>query len=102
MSGNNNKNVARIPMSTSSSSKTTTSASSSELYMNNKKRSSKKKQGGSKGFGGALRSLQKNAFAYAGTVTPGNQSPQRVVVDESIMKPDYTLDGIVSEQKTVC
>ena len=49
-----------------------------------------------KGFAGALRDLQMNAFPYAGTIIPGVQSPQKVVLDESIMKPDYALDGRVS------
>ena len=65
-----------------------------------KKRSSSKKKGAgkasSKGFAGALRDLQMNAFPYAGTIRPGVQSPQKVVLDESIMKPDYALDGVVS------
>lgn len=87
-------------MTTSSSTKTTTTPSSSELYMNNKKRSVSKKKSSSgaagKGFASALRDLRNDAFPYAGGVRPGNQSPQKVVVDESIMKPDYALDGKVS------
>jgi len=46
------------------------------------------------GFAGALRSLQLNTFAYAGTIQPGNQSPQKVVDIPSIMLPDYALDGV--------
>ena len=64
----------------------------------NKKRSSNKKKNGastSKGFGGALRELQANSFPYAGTIRPGNQSPQRIVIQEAIMKPDYAEDGKV-------
>ena len=60
----------------------------------------KKKQKGDrstpKGFAGALRNMQMNAFHYAGTIRPGQQSPQRVVVEESIAKPDYHADGMVS------
>jgi methionyl aminopeptidase len=79
-----------VPTSTSFSSSTP-----SELYMNRKRSSSKKKKsgGGSKGFGAALRNLQANSFQYAGTILPGNQSPQKVVIDEAIMKPDYVIDG---------
>jgi Xaa-Pro aminopeptidase len=38
----------------------------------------------------ALRNL---SFQYAGSVRPGKQSPQRVVLDESIVKPDYWKTG---------
>jgi len=66
-----------------------------------KKKSGGKKSGGGgggKGFGAALKSLQQNAFNYAGSITPGKQSPQRVVDGESlgIAIPDYAGDGIVS------
>lgn len=62
------------------------------------KKSGKKKVSAtsSKGFGSALRDLQKNSFQYAGAIRPGKQSPQKVVVDASIIKPDYADDGIVS------
>jgi methionyl aminopeptidase len=40
-----------------------------------------------------LRNLQKSTFPYTGTVRPGKQSPQRVVLDESIVKPDYAQTG---------
>lgn len=65
--------------------------------MNKKRSSNKKKKGGStsKGFGGALRELQANSFPYAGTVRPGDQSPQKIVIQEEIMKPDYAEDGKV-------
>mmetsp|Transcript_1880 Transcript_1880/g.2522 ORF Transcript_1880/g.2522 Transcript_1880/m.2522 type:complete len:435 (-) Transcript_1880:191-1495(-) len=72
--------------------KTSTTGSTTELNMNKKK--SKKKSKPSKGFAGALRELQKNAFNYAGSVRPGSQSPQKIVIDESIMKPDYALDTL--------
>jgi hypothetical protein len=54
------------------------------LFMNEKKKTPKKRSGG--GFGGALRNL-------SGSVRPGKQSPQRVVLDESIVKPDYWKTG---------
>lgn len=62
------------------------------------KKSGKKKisASSSKGFGAALRDLQKSSFQYAGTIRPGKQSPQKIVLDASIMKPDYADDGIVS------
>jgi methionyl aminopeptidase len=41
-----------------------------------------------------LRGLQKAAFPYTGSVRPGAQSPRRVVVDESIAKPDYAATGV--------
>lgn len=65
-----------------------------------KKRPSSAKNNGdkpkSKGFASALRELRENSFPYAGTIRPGKQSPQKIVLDESIMKPDYAEDGIVS------
>jgi len=91
------------------------------LYMNKKKKSKSKggggknkSAGGSKGFGAApvaaLQSLVNPTFQYAGTVVPGVQSPQRIVTEAKIMKPDYADDGIpknrpqmlpwVIEQKT--
>lgn len=61
--------------------------------MNKKRKTKKKGKVQSKGFGGALRDLQANTFPYAGTVRPGAQSPQKIVVQEGIMKPDYSEDG---------
>ena len=67
---------------------------------NNKKKSasSKKKSsgGGSKGFASVLSSSSTDSFPYAGTVRPGKQSPQRIVMiedDSKITLPDYALDG---------
>lgn len=73
--------------------------SSSRLYMNRKKKSTntkKKKSRANKpqGFAGALRELQNNSFKYAGSITPGKQSKQKIVVDESISIPDYAIDGM--------
>lgn len=71
-----------------------------------KKRSSGPKKDGdkpkAKGFASALRDLQQNSFPYAGTIRPGKQSPQKIVIDESIVKPDYADDGIVSIESIVC
>jgi hypothetical protein len=72
-------------------------SSTTLLHMNNKKKAPKKKDAApaSKGFAGALKEFQRNAFPYAGSIRPGNQSPQRVVVEEGIVKPDYANDGVV-------
>ena len=65
-----------------------------------KKSSSKKKRsssgGGGQGFGGGGGSAATviDRFPYAGTIRPGKQSPQRIVVDSSIVLPDYADDGI--------
>lgn len=65
-----------------------------------KKRVATTKKSGDKpkgtGFAGALRDLRNNSFPYAGSIRPGVQSPQKIVIDESIMKPDYAIDTIVS------
>jgi hypothetical protein len=79
----------------------TTRSTGTSLHMNKKKGKAKGKKsssGGGKGFGAApvaaaLQSLANPAFQYAGTVLPGTQSPQRVVTDPAIVKPDYALDG---------
>lgn len=68
------------------------------LYMNKKKGSRKKKSSkattSSMGFAGALQNPREK-FPYAGSIRPGLQSPQKVVVEEGIMKPDYSDDGVV-------
>eukprot|EP00542_Grammatophora_oceanica_P009814 CAMPEP_0194038772 /NCGR_PEP_ID=MMETSP0009_2-20130614/10985_1 /TAXON_ID=210454 /ORGANISM="Grammatophora oceanica, Strain CCMP 410" /LENGTH=430 /DNA_ID=CAMNT_0038681391 /DNA_START=18 /DNA_END=1310 /DNA_ORIENTATION=+ len=46
------------------------------------------------GFAGALRDLQEATFAYAGEIRPGTQSPQRIVLQEGITRPDYADDGM--------
>eukprot|EP00591_Stephanopyxis_turris_P003533 CAMPEP_0195520678 /NCGR_PEP_ID=MMETSP0794_2-20130614/17413_1 /TAXON_ID=515487 /ORGANISM="Stephanopyxis turris, Strain CCMP 815" /LENGTH=418 /DNA_ID=CAMNT_0040650089 /DNA_START=38 /DNA_END=1294 /DNA_ORIENTATION=+ len=66
------------------------------VSLNNKKGAKVKKKGSRakpKGFAGALRDLQMNAFKYTGDVRPGTQSPQRVVNEDGIMRPDYADDG---------
>jgi len=47
-----------------------------------------------KGFAGALRDLQLQTFQYAGDVRPGKQTPQRVVTEVDIAKPDYHKTGM--------
>jgi len=73
---------------------------STELFMDKaggRKSSAKKRAGAtSKGFAGALKNLQVESFKYAGSIKPGKQSPQKIVVDENIMLPDYAKDGLVS------
>jgi len=62
------------------------------LFMN--KKGSKKLRSSPKGFAGAaIRGLQESTFPYAGSIRPGSQSPQKVVEEESIMKPDYHETG---------
>lgn len=81
-------------------------ASSTVLFdkKGGKKTQPKKRQssGSTKGFGAALKDLRSNSFPYAGAIRPGKQSPQKVVVDASIMKPDYADDGIVSVSSNLC
>jgi hypothetical protein len=61
--------------------------------MDKKKSSPKTKTGG--GFGGmSSSSSTKDSFPYAGSIRPGVQSPQRIVLDENVVKPDYYQDGI--------
>jgi len=63
--------------------------------MHNKK---KKGSGGStksKGFGGgaAARSKKIDRFPYAGSIRPAEQSPQKIVTVDEILKPDYAESG---------
>lgn len=75
-----------------------------------KKTSSSSKSGGKKprstagtGFGGGAAAsadpVLKDApswdsrFPFAGTVRPGAQTPQKVVIDEKVISPDYAEDG---------
>ncbi len=96
---NNNPHISASQYSSASFS-TTTTTTTTTLYMNKKRSNSNKKKNkgsvSSKGFGGALRELQANTFPYAGSVRPGKQSPQKIVVEEGIMRPDYADDGRVS------
>lgn len=70
--------------------------SSSALFERKQKKKVRKKP---QGFGGALRELQTQTFPYAGEVRPGRQSPQRVVSDASIAKPDYSETGVPVKTK---
>jgi hypothetical protein len=81
------------PARTSHSHANSSEESTTALF---KKRVAKSKTSGGTGFSSALRDLRNNSFPYAGSIRPGVQSPQKIVIDESIMKPDYALDTIVS------
>ncbi len=87
-----------VPTSTSTCTRTSEASASSTALFKKRTTASKKNKGGStsKGFAGALRDLRADSFPYAGSIRPGTQSPQKIVVDESIMKPDYAIDGQVS------
>lgn len=50
----------------------------------------KRSSGG--GFGGS--STTTTSFPYAGDIRPGKLSPQRVVLNEEIVKPDYWDTGV--------
>jgi methionyl aminopeptidase len=80
--------------------KATTMRTSFPLYMHNKKKSDKKKSPNSSAKGFAASVLQRtDNFPYAGSIRPGQQSPQRVIVPgdsktpKQIVLPDYALDG---------
>ena len=98
----------RSPLSTSTSSASASVSSSSPsstltltstALLMNKKGASRRDRDRStpKGFGAAIRQLQLETFPYAGEVRPGNQSPQRIVLEESVVKPDYWQDGLVRD-----
>jgi methionyl aminopeptidase len=75
-------------------------STSTQLFMNRKKSKKKNSKSGSKGFGGAIGLGSKPSFPYAGGVLPGKISPQRLVVDESIVMPDYAQDGIPKKKSS--
>jgi len=54
-----------------------------------------------KGFAGALRDLQLTTFKYAGAIRPGTQSPQKRVDVETIVKPDYSDDGVPKSKRQI-
>jgi methionyl aminopeptidase len=76
------------------------SSRTTQLFMDKKKTT---KKSGAKpkpqGFGSAM-GMPSAGFPYAGTVTPGVQSPQRVVVEQGIVKPDYSEDGVPKKRST--
>ena len=66
----------------------------------------KRTKGSGGGFGNVMKDIMSSSsatapstFPFTGTVRPGNQSPQRIVVDESIIKPDYWQTGVPSKTK---
>lgn len=54
---------------------------------------------GSGGFGNVVKDLMSSTFPYTGPLRPGNKSPQRVVLEESIVKPDYWQTGLPTKGK---
>lgn len=84
------------PTSTSSSTINISSRRTSTVvvFMNKKSRRDRDRST-PKGFGAAIRQLQMDSFPYAGSIRPGKQSPQRVVMEEGVVKPDYWQDGMV-------
>ena len=88
---------------TISSSITRRAVSPTELFMNKKKSASKTKTktksaaGG--GFGSAFKP-QADGFPYAGTIRPGKQTPQRVVLDKNVMLPSYAKTGIPEDKSS--
>ena len=77
------------------------SSTTSQLFMDKKttKKSGAKAKPQAKGFGSAM-GTPSAGFPYAGTVTPGVQSPQRVVEIAGIVKPDYSEDGVPKKRST--
>mmetsp|Transcript_80593 Transcript_80593/g.121099 ORF Transcript_80593/g.121099 Transcript_80593/m.121099 type:complete len:412 (+) Transcript_80593:174-1409(+) len=70
-----------------------TGSKGSQLLMNKKNAAGKKRtKTKSQGFASSF-SRPSNGFPYAGSITPGKQSPQRSVVDDKIILPDYAKDG---------
>ena len=102
--------------SSSSSSSSTTTTTTMPLWMHNQKKRGKKTTSrsstgsstgngsgsgsttGSRGFASTTGSSSNTAdsFPYAGSIRPGRQTPQRVVVPSSpqMAVPDYATDGI--------
>jgi methionyl aminopeptidase len=66
--------------------------------MNKKAAGKKRTKTKSQGFASAF-SQPSNGFPYAGSITPGKQSPQRTVVDDKILLPDYAKDGTPKKGK---
>ncbi len=63
-------------------------------------------KGSGGGFGNVMKDIMPSSsatapstFPFTGTLRPGNQIPQRIVVDESIVKPDYWQTGVPSKTK---
>jgi hypothetical protein len=71
---------------------TTTTTTTTTALFDKKKQPSRAKP---KGFAGAIRDLQLTTFPYAGGIRPGTQSPQKKVNINTIVRPDYSEDGLV-------
>lgn len=69
----------------------------------------KRTKGSGGGFGSVVKDMMMSSsasssptaktFPYTGTTRPGKLSPQRVVIDESIIKPDYWQSGVPLKTK---
>ena len=65
----------------------------------------KRTKGSGGGFGSVVKDMMSSSsaatktFPFTGAIRPGNQSPQRVVVEEGIMKPDYWQTGVPLKTK---
>jgi hypothetical protein len=92
---------AFVPYHLCSTCSTRSTTTSTLLMQKKKKTAAARNRTKPKGFAGAIRDLHLNTFAYAGDIRPGKQSPQRVVFDERIVKPDYHADGVVSRRRMV-
>jgi Metallopeptidase family M24 len=57
-------------------------------------------KGGNGGFGNIVKDMMSTTFPYTGALRPGKQSPQRIVLDETIVKPDYWQTGTPSKDKS--
>jgi methionyl aminopeptidase len=73
---------------------------STKIFMNKKKGKQSSSKSSSRGFGSTLDSQSPSSFPYAGSIRPGTQSTQRIVVDKNIVLPDYALDGIPKKGKS--
>ena len=67
----------------------------------------KRTKGSGGGFGNVMKDILSSSsssataptFPFTGTVRPGKQSPQRIVMEESIVKPDYWQSGVPLKTK---
>ena len=75
-------------------------SSCTELFMNKKSKKKKSSKASGQGFGGAMGMGTKPSFPYAGDILPGKISPQRIVVDENIVLPDYAGDGVPKKKSS--
>lgn len=99
--------VARMVLRLSSSDNSKNGRNESiKKNMTNKNSKNKIVGGGGGGFGNSNNANARtnvslrSTFPFAGSVLPGKISPQKVVVDETITKPDYWETGIPKRTKS--